>query len=183
MACTRSVLHARPCRYAVAARARCGVRASGASSACPYQRVLAQASQIEGIRLNRQFSLLTAPIHQFAISVMHFCRRVSSGSRLVSSCRAVCRCRPDPLVRDARLYRSQYRLPRMSPGTAERVRIFNNGPRRTVRVYPYVAFYLQASTRNVVTSRIAVRTWRRRRLARTLLRFGSGRRRRRRWRR
>ena len=47
LACTRSVLHARPCRYAVAARARCGVRASGASSACPYQRVLAQASQIE----------------------------------------------------------------------------------------------------------------------------------------
>ena len=29
--------------------------------------------------------LLPAPIHQFAISVAHFCRRMSSGSRLVSS--------------------------------------------------------------------------------------------------
>ncbi|KOO34786.1 hypothetical protein Ctob_015297 [Chrysochromulina tobinii] len=30
-----------------AARACCGLRASGASSACPYPRVLAQAAQIE----------------------------------------------------------------------------------------------------------------------------------------
>jgi hypothetical protein len=48
-----------------AARACCGLRASGASSACPYPRVLAQAAQIE----STLFSLMAShgphpPVHR-----------------------------------------------------------------------------------------------------------------------